>query len=364
MNIVTRYLFQEILKSSAATVLILFVILMSNALGRVLSDIAGGEVPYQALWPLMLSQSVNIFSLLLPIGLFFGIVLAFGRLYKDHEIVVMNACGVGYIQFYKPVLLIILPAFFFNAYCSIWLNSQTQSAAYKIVELRNNAQEFDHLKPGQFNVSKNGEHVFFMESIDADRRQLNNIIVSETNRDGMFLETAKSGRQKTDDLTGNLFMVVGPGQIYEGEPGEKTYKIVEFEQHGILIEKKEKAGKQKLRDRAIPPHVLWKSSRPADRVELHWRIAIPIVLVVLAMLAVPLSHMAPRQGRYGKVGYALIIYIIYFNLMVYTRAQLNAESLPVAINFWWVHFLFIALTLDLLIRRNGGYRFSKRIIGR
>ncbi len=364
MNIVTRYLFQEILKSSAATVLVLFVILMSNALGRVLSDIAGGDVPYQALWPVMLSQSVNIFSLLLPIGFFFGIVLAFGRLYKDHEIVVMNACGMGYLQFYKPVILAILPVFLFHAYCSIWLNSQTQSAAYSVIEQSKSAQEFDYVKAGQFNASKSGEHVFFMESIDADRRQLNNIIISETNRDGMFLETAKSGRQKFDDLTGNLFMVVGPGQIYEGEPGEKTYKIVEFEQHGILIEKKDKIEKLKLRDRAIPPHVLWQSPRLTDKIELHWRIAIPIVLVVLAMLAVPLSHMAPRQGRYGKVGYALIVYIIYFNLMVYTRAQLKSDSLPIAINFWWVHLLFIALTLGLLIRRNGGYRFAMRVIGR
>ena len=364
MSIVTRYLFQEILKSSTATVLILFVILMSNALGRVLSDIAGGEVPYQALWPILLSQSVNIFSLLLPIGFFFGIVLAFGRLYKDHEIVVMNACGIGYLQFYKPVILIILPVFVFNAYCSIWLNSQTQNAAYNIVEQGKNVHEFDHIKAGQFNASKSGEHVFFMESIDADRRQLNNIIISEAYRDSMFLETAKSGRQKIDDLTGNLFMVVGPGQIYEGEPGEKTFKLIEFEQHGILIEKKDNTGKRTLRDHAIPPHVLWQSPRLADRVELHWRIAIPIVLVVLAMLAVPLSHMAPRQGRYGRIGYALIIYIIYFNLMVYARAQLESDSISIAINFWWVHFLFIALTLFLLFKRNGGYRFSLGIISR
>jgi len=364
MSIVTRYLAQEILKTSAATILILFVILMSNALGRVLSDIAGGEVPYQALWPLMLSQSVNIFSLLLPIAFFFGIVLAFGRLYKDHEIVVMNACGMGYLQFYKPVILIAVPIFFLNAYCSIWLNAQTQSAAYNVIEQGKDVQQFDHIKAGQFNASKNGEHVFFMESINADRRQLNNIIISETKRDRMFLETAKSGRQKLDDLTGNSFMVVGPGQIYEGEPGEKSYKIIDFEQHGILIEKQSRAEKRKLQDWAIPPHVLWQSTNLEDRVELHWRIAIPIVLLVLAMLAVPLSHMAPRKGRYGKVGYALIIYIIYFNLMVFTRAQLKSDSLSIAINFWWVHLLFITLTLGLLINRNGGYRFAMRIIGR
>ncbi len=97
------------------------------------------------------------------------------------------------------------------------------------------------------------------------------------------------------------------------------------------------------------------SSRRADRVELLWRIAIPVVLVVLALLAVPLSYIAPRQGRYGKVGIALLVYIAYFNLMVYARAQIEAGSLPLVLNFWWVHLLFIIFTAGLLIKRNGGY---------
>jgi len=360
-NIITRYLTTEISKSSAATLLILFIILMSNTLGRILSDIADGDIPQQALWPVLLSQSVNVFSLLLPIGFFFGIVFAFGRLYKDHEMVVMNACGMGYSHFYKPVFLILVPVFLLSAYSSIWLNAQTQRIAQNIVDREKNVQEFAQVKPGQFNQSKNGEHVFFMQSLSEDKRQLNNIIISQTNRQGMVLETAKSGRHKTDEISGNLFLVVGPGERYEGQTGQKDYKIIEFEQHGILIEKKSRGSRQQILEKEKPPLMLWRSSRLADRVELHWRISIPMILVVLALLAVPLSYIAPRQGRYGKVGIALVVYIVYFNLMVYTRAQLEADSLPLAINFWWVHMLFIFLTIGLLIKRNGGFGFASGV---
>ena len=362
-NIITRYLTAEILKTSAATVLILFIILMSNALGRVLSDIADGDVPAQALWPVLLSQSVNIFALLLPIGFFFGIVFAFGRLYKDHEMVVMSACGMGYRHFYIPVLLILGPVFLLNAYSSIWLNAQMQRTSQSIVDREKNVEQFQQIKPGQFNQSKNGEQVFFMQSLSEDKLQLNNIIISQTNRDGMVFETAKSGRHKTDEVSGDLFLVVGPGELYEGQAGQKGYKIIEFEQHGIMIEKKNKGARQQLREKEKTPLMLWKSSRLADRVELQWRIAIPVVLVVLALLAVPLSYIAPRQGRYGKVGIALVIYIVYLNLMAYTRAQLEADSLPLALNFWWVHLLFIFLTFSLLVKRNGGYSFGRKAAG-
>ncbi len=361
-NIITRYLTVEILKSSTATVLILFIIILSNALGRVLSDIADGDIPQRALWPVLLSQSVNIFALLLPIGFFFGIVFAFGRLYKDHEMVVMNACGMGYSHFYKPVLLILVPVFLLNAYSSIWLNAQAHRFAQSIVEQEKNVQDFEQVKPGQFNQSKNGKHVFFMQSLSEDKRQLNNIILSQANRDRMIFEIAKSGRYKIDDVSGDLFMVVGPGERYEGQTGQKNYKIIEFEQHGILIEKKSKDTQKQIGLYEIPPLVLWRSSRLADRVELQWRIAIPMILVVLALLAVPLSYIAPRKGRYGKIGIALVIYIAYFNLMVFTRAQLEAGSLPIGLNFWWVHLLFIFLMIALLVKRNGGLGTGKRAV--
>ena len=359
-NIITRYLTAEITKSSSATVLILFIILMSNALGRVLSEISDGDIPHQALWPVLLAQSVNIFTLLLPVGFFFGIVFAFGRLYKDHEMVVMSSCGMGYRHFYKPVLLILLPIFVLNAYSSIWLGAQMQRTTQSIVDRSKNARLIQQIKPGQFNQSKNGEHVFFMQSLSEDKLQLNNIIISQSNRDGMVFETAKSGRHKTDETSGDLFMVVGPGQRYEGQAGQKGYRTIEFEQHGILIEKKSSRARQAIREKGKPPLALWRSSRLADRIELRWRIAIPVVLVVLALLAVPLSYIAPRQGRYGKVGIALVVYIVYFNLMVYTKAELEAGSLPLVLNFWWVHLIFIIFTAGLLIKRSGGSGFRIR----
>ena len=66
VNIVTAYLAREILKTSGATILVLYVILVSNAFGRALAEIADGDIPQQALWPVMLSQMINLFSLLLP----------------------------------------------------------------------------------------------------------------------------------------------------------------------------------------------------------------------------------------------------------------------------------------------------------
>ena len=77
-------------------------------------------------------------------------------------------------------------------------------------------------------------------------------------------------------------------------------------------------------------------------------------LVYVALLAVPLSYIAPRQGRYGKLGPALLVFIVYLNLLAFTRSQIEDNVIPVAINFWWVHLLFLVLTVVFIYRRNHG----------
>ncbi len=352
-NIITAYLVREFLKSSAATLLVLYIILVSNALGRVLADIADGDIPQQALWPVMLAQSVNLLSLLLPIGVFLGIIFAFGRLYKDHEIVVMHACGVGYREFYRALAIVLLPIAVVSAATSLWLNAGAQRYAEAIIEREENLHEFEQIRPGQFNQSSDGNHVVYLDAISADRLELRDLIVSQTNRDDMVFETAATGRHRVDEATGDLFLVVGPGERHEGEAGRGDFRIIEFEQHGILI-KKQAATASKLRREAMTLAELRASPEIKDRIELQWRIAIPVALVVLGLLAVPLAYVAPRRGRFGKVGLALLVYVLYMNLMAASRAQLESGALPMAVSFWWVHALFVALALVLLLRRNRG----------
>jgi lipopolysaccharide export system permease protein len=337
---------------------------MSNSLGRLLADVADGEIPQQALWPVLLSQSVKIFTLLLPISFFLGIVFAFGRLYKDHEISVMNACGMGYWQFYKSILLVILPVFILNAFTSVWLNSSVQRSAQSIVSNSKNIHEFNQVKAGQFNQSKSGAHVFFMESISEDKQVLHNVIISQSTEKTRALETAKSGRHKIDEITGDLFLVVGPGERTELELGKKNVKVIQFKQHGILIAKKVVSDSYRIREREKPPALLWHSTELKDKVELMWRISIPLVLIVLALLAVPLSYVAPRKGQFGKIGYALLVYIAYFNLMAFGRSQLEQGNIPLMLNFWWIHLIFIGLTIILLVKAGRGFVLHRRVLSR
>jgi lipopolysaccharide export system permease protein len=234
-----------------------------------------------------------------------------------------------------------------------------QANAISAIDKQKDQHEFQQVKPGQFNQSENSDTVFYMEALSDDRLELQEVIIGQTSPDTMILETARSGKQKIDEETGDLFLVVGPGQRIEGTAGRKDFKIIDYEQHGILIENKSSTGDERVRSVEKSVEQLWASSLISDRVELQWRIAIPLVLFTLAMIAVPLSYISPRQGRFGKVGYALLVFIVYLNLLGFTRAQLEAANLPMVINFWWVHLLFGSFAVFLLYRRNKGVLFFR-----
>ena len=88
---------------------------------------------------------------------------------------------------------------------------------------------------------------------------------------------------------------------------------------------------------------LWQSDEPTHAAELQWRISLVLLIPVLTLMAVPLSRVSPRQGRYAKIVPAVFLYILYFGLLLVSRDMTAAGELPLFIGLWWVHAVFLLL---------------------
>jgi lipopolysaccharide export system permease protein len=109
------------------------------------------------------------------------------------------------------------------------------------------------------------------------------------------------------------------------------------------------AGKRKIRETSM----LLGSDDPEDQAELQWRIAAPLGTLLLALLAVPLAHTTPREGRYGKLVLGIVAYLVYSNLLALGQAWIAKGYVSPAIGLWWVHGLTAAAALWLIARRVG-----------
>jgi len=66
---------------------------------------------------------------------------------------------------------------------------------------------------------------------------------------------------------------------------------------------------------------------------------------VLAVLAVPISHLRPRRGRLSRVWLAVLLFILYFNLLSAGRTAIEHGTLPAAAGLWWTHLAVIITVL-------------------
>jgi lipopolysaccharide export system permease protein len=80
---------------------------------------------------------------------------------------------------------------------------------------------------------------------------------------------------------------------------------------------------------------------------LHWRISLPLIVPIVTLLAVPLSRVNPRQGRFFHLLPAMLVYITYLGLLIVARNALAEQKVPQWIGMFWVHGLFLGLGLWL-----------------
>jgi lipopolysaccharide export system permease protein len=345
MSRLDRYLLREVSATFVAVTGVLLVVLASNQFARVLGQAAQSDFPAGIVFTLIGLTTLQQLTLLLPIGLFLGIVLALGRLYHESEMTAMTACGVGPLRVYRPigllalVVAVVLAALSFRIVPAAGL----QASELRVAAMR--AAQFAALEPGRFRSFAGGDAVFYAEQVTR-AGELRGVFVQRQVGDRVEVAVADRAIQRGAGQPEQTF-VLYDGRRYEGIPGSPEWRIIEFEEHGIPIRMPDtRVGRS--RDELKPTADLLGSSAPGDRAELAWRVAVPIMALVLTVLAVPISRLRPRQGRFARVGLAVLVYFVYSNLLAAVRVWIQKEAPGGQFGLWWVHLIPLAIAAWLV----------------
>lgn len=345
-----RYIAREILLTLLAVQLTLFVILVSNQALRVLAEVSAGTLPGGTVARLLALSAVKTFARLLPIAFFLGIILAMGRLYKDSEVVVMRACGVSDWALYRPVLLLGVPLVLLQLTASLYLVPWSVRSAELITDSARADAEVAGLRPGRFVTSRDGRITIFVEQLDGEGR-MQGVFLHRSSGPLFSVERAGTGLQRSDPATGDRALVLEGGRRYEGAAGDARSRVIEYDRHAVLLQRRP-APTQIDRLGGLQTSVLAGIDDPRARTELAWRTAVPVAAGMLAVIAVPLSRVSPRQGRFGKLAAGVLVYIVYLNLLSIARAWMEQGVVGPVPGFWWVHLLAVAFAATLLAQQN------------
>jgi lipopolysaccharide export system permease protein len=343
-----------------AVTAVLLVILLSNQLARVLSQAAANEFPQGVVLALIGLTSASYLTVIVPIGFFLAIMLALGRLYHESEMAAMQSCGVGVPQLYKPIALLGVVIALLLVWLSFWAIPSAVARAQEIRASAYRDAQLGMLEPGRFRTFGSGNVVFYAERVD-DNGVLHNVHVfvdhsAEASGGEGEIEVwvATRAEQRGAGKPEQLF-VMYEGEMYQGVPGSGEFRIMEFSEAGFPISVNPNVGDSNKSETKSSSELL-QSSDPRDRAELQWRISTPVLALVLMVLAVPLARLRPRQGRFGRIGIAILAYFVYSQLLAASRAWVESGVVPDYIGLWWVHGLALCIGLVLLARESPPWR--------
>jgi len=350
-RIFDRYLLKEVIGGWFAVTVVLTLVLVSNKLINYLGAAADGDIPGEVIFRLLGLQMVYYLVLVVPFALALGTVLGLARLYRDNEMVVMSACGVGPAKIYKPLLMLGVVVAVVLAWFSLQVSPKVQGMSNHLKITASQQADLMVLGAGRFNELHGGRVTFYAERLSDDRNRMENVFVvfrdsDEPNGSGQML-TANSAYRMLDESSGNDFLVLVDGFRYEGHPGRADYRVMRFGKYGVRIELP-RAGEIVEQRETLSTRQLLASQDPADIAEVQWRLALPVSVIALLLLAVPLCKTSPRQGRYGRTVLAVLLFIIYYNLLVTAKVWVARGAIPTYIGLWWVPLIPVLLTVILL----------------
>ena len=349
--IIHRYFAKEIIITLLAVTGILLLIFVSNQLIHYMSRAASGGLSASLVMDLMAIQVPYLLGYLLPLGLYLALLLVYGQFQVHNEMIVWHACGWSTGQWITFTQGLAMGVMLVVGILTLWLSPHMMEVGDQLRHQTQGDILLQTLMPGRFQEAPGGRGVLYVEQLSRDRSHAGRVFLAQpsTHKPGSWtVVSAQSAYQVTNKTTGEPFMVLKEGQRYSGVPGEHGFTETTFYDYGMKLDQAPNAGKR--HHRAFSTKELWDRAR-GDRhamAELQWRLSIPFTVPILALLAISLSRVPPRFGRYSQLFPAILIFIVYLNGLFVIRNSVEVGSLAPRWGLWWVHALLLGLGIFLL----------------
>ena len=348
---ILRYLAMDVLLHMVAVSFVLLVIIISGRFVKYLAEAAVGDLAADILVPVLLYRLPGFLELILPLGLFIGILMSYGRLYVESEMVIFTATGISPKRLAAYTLVPALLVAAIVGSLSLFISPLGAARSEMLLNAPESTQGLNAMAAGRFQTRRSSEMVSYAQSVSADG-VMHSVFLSQAQRDDdgeltMLLTIADEGEFKFDPETGARYLELRNGVRYEGYPGDLDYTVVSFEYFGELIPEPEGGIRTADPVDGRPTRQLLQSEQLEDKAALHWRLSIPAMVPIVAIIAMCMSRTDHRRGRYIKMAPAFLLYLGYLTLLANGRSAIGSGEGGL-FHLWGIHLLFLAIALAML----------------
>jgi lipopolysaccharide export system permease protein len=363
--IIDRHLVRQVAMPCFLVSVVLLIIFVGYSLSRFLTQADAGLLNTSEVIRLTLLKVLIALEVLLPIGLYFGLMLGLGKLHSDSEIIALHAGGVSESRILRPIVSLAIPLALLIAFLSIYVRPWAYTQTYTMLAIAEASSDINRIKAGQFYLTRKSpfdavdsgaeerglesgllvdgssaqdrERAIFIESISAEL-DLEHVFIRTRTGDelqvisaqtGILVEQPESSFHILELDNARIFKRVADGPNFFARIDKFIMKVANEQPEPLAFKAK-----------SVPSAQLLQSPHPKAQAEYQWRLSTPITTLLLALLAVPLSRSKPRQGRYARLLLAFVIYAAYYNLIGISRTWVEQQ---VTSTIWWAPIILAVI---------------------
>lgn len=343
-----RYLLRELLTSLMLGLGLFTLVILLGRLLKLMELVVDSPITLTALLSLFGSLMPSFLVITLPLAFLLAVLLLFGRLSGDSELVAFQAAGIGLWRLSSGVLLTSLVVALLTGGLTLYaepagqahLQRQLQQLALEGVTLSLKAQHFSQPLAGL---------TLYADQVDRASGQLSGIFISDA-RSGRqpLVVLARRGLLHSDSSSGHLLLHLEQGVLHRSDA--ERYQLLRFARYDIDLSLRQPATDSDaesvdVRYQNLPQLLARLPQLPPEkqrswRAELHERLSLALCPPAFALLGIALAVRNQRSSRSGGFALALLIFLLYYLSLSAAKTLALEKNWPLLASLWAPNLLF------------------------
>ena len=351
---------KEVARGFGATLVVILTIVLTMLLIRTVGLAAKGQVAPQDVVLLLGYITLGNLPTMLALSLFVAIVVSLGRMYRDSEMAIWFASGVGLSRFVRPVVRSSWPVLLVVAVLMAVVWPWGNRNSVELRERYTQRSDLSRVTPGVFQASADGSRVFFIERDSDASRDARNVFILSRRGNVESVTSAREGRLET--VGDDRFLVLSHGQRNDVDLRSGDLVQASFEDYRVLADEGAVRAAQAQPPKTMDTLALLEQPTLRHQGELSWRLGLTLGAVNLMLLGVGLAATHPRRASNWNLLFALLAFLVYYNLINLSQAWIANGRIGMGTALLGLHGGVFALAMALIWWRDHGavWRLRRR----
>jgi LPS export ABC transporter permease LptF/LPS export ABC transporter permease LptG len=358
MRILTRYILKEVFSHSLLGLLVFTFVIFIRQLGNLLELVVRHNVPLRDMATLFLLPVPSILMMTIPLAVMVGTLIGLSRMAADGEVIAARASGIGMSAFIRPVMLLALTGWAVTLWMGLFIAPQAMRKMNRMETGLTASQAPYEIQPRVFN-EQFPNMLLYLEDVTGSRASWRGVFIADTKeRDQVKVTLAESGVLVNEPARNRFVLHLEQGTTHEYDPASpEQYSVASFTATEIPIAADQGAAGADVR--RTPPYLSFKQllasthqprERQAALVELHYRFALPVAAIVLALVGIPLGMSTRKGGKSLGVLLSLLLFFVYYILMAFGLSFAKQGRVSPVIGLWLANVLFALTGIVMLVQ--------------